>query len=260
MATLDELALDSGGARLTGHLAVPDRQVGTSGVRPGLVLCHGLPSRDPQLSDSDTYEQLAERVADELGYTVAAVTFRGCGRSTGNFSIAGWIDDIRSAVTHLDEVHEVTDAVLIGAATGGSIAICAGAADDSVRGVATLAARADFDDWASHPRRFLDHCRRIGVVRDATFPENFDAWATELRTHRPDQAVRRLGSRSLMLIHGEEDKLVPMDDARRLAEAHGAADVKGVAGAGHRLRDDPRVLAMTLGWLDRQRSEMTSSS
>ena len=259
MAILDELALDSGGAQLTGHLAVPDRQVGTSDVRPGLVLCHGLPSRDPQLSDSDTYEQLAERVADELGYTVAAVTFRGCGRSTGNFSIAGWIADIRAAVTHLDEVHDVTDAVLVGAATGGSIAICAGAADESVRGVATLAARADFDDWASHPRRFREHCRRIGVIRDAGFPTSFDAWATELRTHRPDQAVRRLGSRSLMLVHGDEDKLVPMADARRLAEAHGAADVKGVAGAGHRLRDDPRVLALMLGWLDRQRSEMTTS-
>lgn len=259
MATLDELALDSGGAQLTGHLAVPDRQVGTTDVRPGLVLCHGLPSRDPQLSDSDTYEQLAERVADELGYTVAAVTFRGCGRSTGNFSIAGWIADIRAAVAHLDEAHDVTDAVLIGAATGGSIAICAGAADESVRGVATLAARADFDDWASHPRRFLDHCRRIGVIRDAAFPTSFDAWATELRAHRPDQAVRRLGSRSLMLVHGDDDKLVPMADARRLAEAHGAADVKSVAGAGHRLRDDPRVLALMLGWLDRQRSEMSTS-
>ena len=62
-----------------------------------------------------------------------------------------------------------------------------------------------------------------------------------------------------MLVHGEEDKLVPMADARRLAEAHGAADVKGVAGAGHRLRDDPRVLALMLGWLDRQRSEMSTA-
>ena len=62
-----------------------------------------------------------------------------------------------------------------------------------------------------------------------------------------------------MLIHGDEDKLVPLDDARRLADAHGAADMKVVTGAGHRLRDDPRVLALLLGWLDRQRSEMSAA-
>lgn len=258
MATLDELALEADGAELTGYLAVPDR-TGALSLRPGLVLCHGLPSRDPQLSDSDTYEQLAERVADELGYTVGAVTLRGCGRSTGNFSLAGWIADIRAAVRHLHDDHDVSDIVLIGAATGGSIAICAGADDPNVRGVATLAARADFDDWAAHPRRFLEHSRRIGVIREPGFPANFDAWATELRAHRPEQAARRLGSRALMLIHGDEDKLVPLDDARRLADAHGAADMKVVTGAGHRLRDDPRVLALLLGWLDRQRSEMSAA-
>ncbi|MEM9610915.1 MAG: prolyl oligopeptidase family serine peptidase, partial [Actinomycetota bacterium] len=88
------------------------------------------------------------------------------------------------------------------------------------------------------------------------FPPVFDSWAAELRAYRPIDAVRRLGSRDLMLVHGDEDKLVPLADARRLADAHGAAELKTVPGAGHRLRDDPRVLALLIGWLDRLRAEL----
>ncbi|MEM9035797.1 MAG: alpha/beta fold hydrolase [Actinomycetota bacterium] len=254
MAAIDELVLDVDGARLTGHLARPTRPA--MGALPGLVLCHGLPSRDPQLSDSDTYEQLADRVADDVGYVVAAITLRGCGTSEGDFSLGGWTRDIDAAVAHLLDEQAASSVLLVGAATGGSVAICAGAANPAVRGVATLAARADFDDWAAHPRRFLEHARRIGVVRQPGFPPVFDSWAAELRAYRPIDAVRRLGSRDLMLVHGDEDKLVPLADARRLADAHGAAELKTVPGAGHRLRDDPRVLALLIGWLDRLRAEL----
>jgi len=44
--------------------------------------------------------------------------------------------------------------------------------------------------------------------------------------------------------------------SRVLAEAHGSAELQVIAGAGHRLRHDPRAIAMLLGWLDRQRSNM----
>ena len=43
-------------------------------------------------------------------------------------------------------------------------------------------------------------------------------------------------------------------DARRLADAHGNAELRVINGAGHRLRHDPRAVAVLLGWLDRQKS------
>jgi putative redox protein len=39
-----------------------------------------------------------------------------------------------------------------------------------------------------------------------------------------------------------------------LAEAHGAAELRVINGAGHRLRHDPRAIALLMGWLDRQKS------
>jgi putative redox protein len=39
-----------------------------------------------------------------------------------------------------------------------------------------------------------------------------------------------------------------------LAAAHGSAEFRLIEGAGHRLRHDPRAIAVLLGWLDRQRT------
>jgi putative redox protein len=39
-----------------------------------------------------------------------------------------------------------------------------------------------------------------------------------------------------------------------ISDAHGSAEVRIIAGAGHHLRDDPRAVAVLLGWLDRERT------
>jgi putative redox protein len=116
-----------------------------------------------------------------------------------------------------------------------------------------LAPRADFDDWAEQPRRFLEHARDIGAVRTPGFPKDYEEWSRELRRFRPAEAARRLAPRPLLVMHGDDDESVPVADARVLAEAHGSAELRLVAGAGHRLRHDPRAVAILLGWLDRQR-------
>lgn len=45
-----------------------------------------------------------------------------------------------------------------------------------------------------------------------------------------------------------------------LADAHGGAELRFVAGAGHQLRPDPRAVAVLLGWLDRQKHALPVSS
>ncbi|MEZ5227241.1 MAG: hypothetical protein R2710_11355 [Acidimicrobiales bacterium] len=58
------------------------------------------------------------------------------------------------------------------------------------------------------------------------------------------------------MLHGSEDELVPQLDARMVAEAHGAAELRVIQGAGHQLRHDPRALAILLGWLERTRNAL----
>ena len=243
----------SGGYTLARHLVVP---AGRDEPRPGLILCHGFPigPLDARRS-AGTFPQLIDRIAHDLGYAAMTFNFRGTGTSEGDFSLQGWVDDLRRAIDYLVGETAPTEIVLIGTNTGGSIAICVGADDPRVRACALLSPRADFDDWAAQPRRFLEHAKEIGAVRTPGFPRAFDEWARELRRFRPVDAARRFAPRPMLVMHGEEDESVPPADARQLAEAHGGAELRLFAGAGHRLRHDPRAIAVLLGWLDRVRND-----
>jgi putative redox protein len=55
------------------------------------------------------------------------------------------------------------------------------------------------------------------------------------------------------MMQGEDDESVPTSDSRQLIQAHGSAKLCMLPGAGHRLRHDPRAVAILLGWLDRLR-------
>jgi putative redox protein len=248
---------ESAGLKLARYLATPaGRSHRDLGARlPGLILCHGFPVGPIDARHSaGTFPELMDRIANEMGWVAMTFTFRGCGDSEGDFSVAGWVNDLTSAIDHLQQTADPDGIWLIGSATGGSLAICVGAEHPDVRGVALLGARADFDDWAAQPRRFLEHAREIGAVRDPAFPPHFDQWARELRRFRPLEAAKRFAPRPLLVVHGGDDDTVPLLDARLFAQAHGAAELRVINGAGHRLRHDPRAVAVLLGWLDRQRN------
>jgi putative redox protein len=184
---------------------------------------------------------------------VLSFNFRGTGESEGDFSLAGWMSDLTAAVDHLLAEEGVAGVWLAGFSTGGSLAICTAAEDERVHGVAALAAPADFSSWADDPRRFLDYAREVGVVRSRDFPPSYDIWARELREIRASAAVGKIPPRSLLIVHGSEDDVVPVLDARLLADAaEGAVELRVLTGAGHRLRHDPRAIAVLIGWLDRQ--------
>ena len=96
------------------------------------------------------------------------------------------------AVDYLDTKARPSGVWVVGFGTGGAVAICGGARDQRVRGVAAVGTPGDFDDWESHPRRLLEHCREVGLVTDPTYPPSLDAWARELRSIRGVACVRAL--------------------------------------------------------------------
>lgn len=242
----------SSGDLLAAHLARPPMRADVTEV-PAVILAHGYPSDVSAAAvAASAMPELADRIAAEMGWLAMALAFRGCGGSGGSFSLGGWLDDLRASVDHLRATEAVRGVWLVGFGTGGALSICAAAADPEIRGVATLGAPADFDDWASHPKRLLEHARTVGMITDASFPPDFDAWSRELKELRAVAFAPQVAPRALLVVHGSDDDLVPVFDARVLVDAHASAELRIMNGAGHRLRHDPRAVAVLLGWLDRQ--------
>src|SRR5687767_10813390 len=100
-------SFDSGGLKLVAHLSRPAEGAVAPG-RPGLVLCHGFPNGPKSAAASGlTYPELADRLAEDVGWTVLTFNFRGTGESEGDFSLGGWLADLRAAVDHLLSVGRI---------------------------------------------------------------------------------------------------------------------------------------------------------
>ncbi len=250
---------------MTGRWRVLDGPAGplhsyTAAAGPGpahervLVVCHELPRvRAGAAEMGRTLPSLADRVAQESGWRVVTATLRGSGGSAGDFSAAGWIEDLRFLLGGEAAPGPV---VVAGFGLGGVLALRLAADRDEVAGVAALAAPSDPGAWAADPARFLAMCRQTGVVSSAAYPADLGAWAAEVGALDPMGAAAELGSRPLLVVHGSADGDVPVADAQAIAEAApdpGSVELRIVPGAGHWLRADPRVVATLIGWIERQR-------
>ena len=243
------------GNELRAHLAVPTRA--RTRVRGGVVIAHGFPAEaGGGINSTASFPALADRIAAEVGCAGMAYASRGVDQSKGQFSLVGWRRDLGGAIDHLAESTDCTDIWLVGFGTGGALAMVAGARDERVRGVAAIAAPADFVDWGRNPRKLLLLAREIGVVDDPEFPSSFDEWAAEIAQVRAVEAAAAFGERDLIVIHGSDDESVPLFDARAVADACEGSDLRVIPGAGHHLRHDPRAIAILLGWLERQRQKL----
>ena len=248
-----ESFLELEGRRLGAHIATPRAAPGAVGPRPGLVLCHGLPA-GPRgaVSCGSTFPELADHVAHETGSVAVAFNLRGTGGSQGEFTLAGWRDDLRDVVAIFAARPDVGSVWIAGVAEGGTLAVCVAAEEPLVRGVATIASPASLSEWARDPASLVDQARRTALISEDAAPDltqwGRDAAALDART-----AAARLAPRPLLVLHGSDDTVVDVAEARALAAAAGdAGELKVIASAGHELRHDPRAIALLIGWLDRR--------
>jgi fermentation-respiration switch protein FrsA (DUF1100 family) len=216
-----ELLLESGGMRLKVFVAEPSTELPRT---HGLVICHAFLSDPgaPVVTD-ESYSELATGLAAATGWTVMTFDFRRA-KGAGSTVLADWLTDLEAAVDHMVGLDTIDGVWIAGFGVGGGLALCAAGKDERVRGVAAFAAPAEFDDWVLEPV-----------------------------TLRPLQSISKVPPRPVLLVHGDADDVVPVSEARALADAAGGeVELRLVSGGGHSLRHDPRATAVLEGWLDRQ--------
>jgi putative redox protein len=245
---MDDIVSD--GLRLPARFARPP---GTARV-PALLLLPGFPRGTGGAAMSGhTYPPLADRIGREAGWAALTFQYRGTGGGEGDFSIDGWLADVRAAIDVLSDRSDIASIWLAGFRLGGSLAIVTAADDARVHGIATFAAPESLVTWVPDAARFFEYCRRVGVIRNDGFPPDVSTWARAITRLDISGAASKVPPRPWLLVHGTDDDVVPISHARRLAaDAGPAVEVREVHQGAHRLRHDPRAIAMLLGWLDRQ--------
>jgi putative redox protein len=204
------------------------------------------------LASASTFPELADRIARETGCVTLTFNFRGTGTSGGDFSASGWTADIGAAISELLETRAVEGVWVVGVAEGGTVAIAVAASDLRIGAVATLAAPRSLRELAREPGRVAVHARRLGMITTPGFPASLSDWGRELAEIDGEAAARRMEGRPLLVLHGSDDAVVDVADARALTAAAGPdGELRVVQAAGHELRHDPRAIAALLGWLDR---------
>ena len=201
----------SEGLRLGAHFSRPS---GLTRV-PALLVLSGFP-RGPggAATVGNTDQTLCDRVSRESGWAGLTFMFRGTGTSEGDFSIEGWLADVRAAVDALHARTDVTGVWMAGFRLGGTLAIMTAADDERIRGLATFAAPASLRTWVREPEWFLEYARRTGVLRTEGYPPDPDAWTPRSRTSTPSKRRGASAPRPWLLVHGSADDVVPPDDAR----------------------------------------------
>ncbi len=200
--------------------------------RPALVLVHG-------------WGRNAERMLPyvgmlgDSGYHLLAFDARNHGLSDRDApaSMKKFSEDIRSAVDFLSTRPEVDpDRVgVLGLSVGGSAAIHAAAHDPRLRAVVTVGAFAN-------PR---DSMLAVGFGKFWLAPAmpltlRFVEWRIGARFAdlAPERQIRRVAGR-LLLVHGEDDAIVPVENLERLRAGAGRrAETWRIPGRGH---SDPHL-------------------
>lgn len=223
----ERVSFCSEGQRISGVLHLPSGE-----GMPCVIACHGLLAS----KDSEKYVVLGERIARE-GIALLRFDFRGCGESEGRMeesTVSGRIADLGAALEFIRSYPGMGSRVgLLGSSLGGYISLIRASMDRGVRAIVTWATPSHLDDLES--KRGEEGIPSLG-----------EEFFSDLRRHRllPLLPMVSYG----LVIHGEEDELVRVDQAWEIFHALGAPkEIHIIEGADHRLtHEDHRQRAIDL--------------
>jgi len=232
----EKISFLSGGQRISGILHLPDKK------NPACVVAsHGLFSG----KDSEKYVALGESLA-EAGFAMLRFDFRGCGESEGKMeesTVSGRIADLSSAIDFVKSRPNFKSRLgLMGSSLGGYVSLVKASAEEKIGGVVI---------WSTPFH--LDNVR--STKAEDGMPALGEVFFEDLPRHPLLPLLGRVST--CLVIHGEEDELVPVDQAWEIFNSLGSPkEIHVIEGADHRLTvpgHRRRAIDLTVEWFTRYR-------
>ena len=218
---------------------------------PAVVILHGIPQSKPTPGDPG-YLPMARDFA-AAGFLTVLLSFRGCGESEGNFSILGWAEDLESLINWLAKKYSPAGIGLLGFSGGGAIAIYTAAHDPRISAVVAASSPANLNALAADAKveAWLENFRAIGLIRDPGFPASAPDWLDEFETVKPVSWVERISPRPMLIIHGDQDTIVPVAHAWELFDkAREPKELFLIKDGPHRLRLEQVAVKKAREWME----------
>ncbi|UCD72892.1 MAG: alpha/beta fold hydrolase [Candidatus Bathyarchaeota archaeon] len=252
------------GERLVGILHVPDK-LKRGGKAPGVVMLHGLTGNK---IENHRLFVLAARDLCDLGFVVLRFDFRGSGDSDGDFedmTIPGEISDAEKALTFLMEQRWVNRKAvgILGLSMGGRVAAVLSSRDHRVKFV--ILCSANFDQLLPRllsgiggyiPLKGMEEVLNSGEavkIKDGWYLKN--SFFKTLDETVPLDVIDKIKV-PILIVHGEMDQVIPLDEAVRGFEIVKNLNKKNelyvIEGGGHVFTDREhthQVIRKTRDWL-----------
>ena len=197
-----------------------------------VIFAHGY--RKNRLQNDVPGLSIAQVLVAE-GYNVLMFDFRNSGESEGDLTSIGQyeVQDLLGAVDFIKSKPEKAEQIdLLGFSMGASTAILAGAREPSVTAVI---ADSPFADLQTYLNKNLSVWTELPSI---PFNQAFFMvvpFLTGLRTETvsPVNEIKNMGNRPLLLIHGEGDEDIPIENSEMLQKAYPHVQLLRIPGAKH---------------------------
>ncbi|MGQ9646786.1 MAG: alpha/beta hydrolase family protein [Thermodesulfobacteriota bacterium] len=224
----------SEGQKISGVLHFPEKK-----NAPCIIASHGLLSS----KESEKYIALGDKLSQE-GMAMLRFDFRGIGESEGRMeddTVSRRILDLGSAIAFVRSRRDLSSRIgLLGSSLGGFVSLIKASQEEKIRAVVIWATPSHLDDLKSNPG-----------AKGHPLPE--EAFFEDLPRHQLLPLLPKVSN--CLVIHGEKDELVPVDQAWQIFHRLGAPkEIYILEGADHRLTDPAhrgRAMELSAAWFKR---------
>jgi dipeptidyl aminopeptidase/acylaminoacyl peptidase len=228
---VEKVYFKSEGKRISGILHLPEK------INPSCVIAsHGLLSS----KDSEKYIALGEQISRE-GMSMLRFDFRGIGESEGgeeDNTVSKKIADLSAAIDFIRSYPSLGNQIgLLGSSLGGFLSLMKASMDKKIGAVVIWATPLHMDDLGSKKQ-------------EEDYPLPPEAFFEDLPKHRLLPLLPKVSN--CLVIHGEKDELVPLDQALGIFYNLGVPkEIHVIGGADHRLTDPAhrqRAIELSVDW------------
>ena len=236
------IIFSSAGSNLLGSLYLGSG----SGPRPTVVLLHGIPGIEKNTD-------LAYALRD-AGWNALIFHYRGSWGSEGEYTLAGIPDDVGAAIDEMTSGNYPVDAeriALIGHSLGGWAALVRAWRDPRVKAAVTIGGISNMRTWYLSPEQATEYARYLRGTGATEILSQIRALGT---TRNPVDVISEMRTMPILIVHGNPDDVVSIEQAQALHKASGgSADLIVIDGADHTFsRQRRQMVERVVDWLSRR--------